>query len=136
MEFNWRLLEEGDYENTLVQWWKDWRWPSPPPKGILPDEGLGGIMVMKGDVDVCAGFVCFTNSEIAWVVWVVSNFNYKNKDRKKAVNLTIDTLSLIAKDKGYNYVFTSVGNKSLQKRYEECGYNIASRDCVEMIKKI
>ena len=105
MGFNWRLLEEGDYDNTLVKWWKDWRW-TPPPKDMLPQEGRCGIMVSKED------------------------------DRKEAIELLIETLSLIAEDKGCKYIFTSLKNKLLINSYEKCGYVIGSTNCTEMIKKV
>ena len=48
MDFTWRMLNEGDYDNTLVKWWKDWRWPSAPPKSMLPQDGMCGVMVEAG----------------------------------------------------------------------------------------
>jgi hypothetical protein len=53
MKFNIRLLKEGDYEDTLVGWWKDWKWTA-PPKEFLPNDGTGGFMVSKDGVDICA----------------------------------------------------------------------------------
>jgi hypothetical protein len=135
MEFNWRILEKGDYENTLVKWWRDWRW-TPPPKDMLPQEGTCGIMVSKGDIDVCAGFIYLTNSSTAWVEYIVSNFEYKEKDRKSAIELLIETLSLIAEDKGCKYIFTSLKNNLLMDSYKECGYVVGSTNCTEMIKKV
>ena len=44
MEFTVRLLEKGDYENTLLGGWKDWNWDA-PSKDFLPEDGLGGMMV-------------------------------------------------------------------------------------------
>ena len=38
-----RFLTSDDYE-TLSSWWKDWRWTA-PPKDMLPENGLGGVMV-------------------------------------------------------------------------------------------
>lgn len=133
MSFTCRLLKEGDYENTLVKWWKDFRW-TPPPKDMLPQDGLCGVIVSKGDIDVCAGFIFLTNSKVAHVEYIISNFEYKNKDRKEAIRLLIEALSVIAKDKGCKYIFTSLKNDSLIKSYESCGYMKGSTGCTEMIK--
>lgn len=134
MDFSYRFLKEGDYENTLVKWWKDWRWPSPPSKSMLPQDGLCGIMIVKGDIDVCAGFLFLTNSKSAWVEYVISNFEYKETDRHEALLLLIDTLSMIARDKGCELIFTSLKNDSLIEKYEKSGYIKGSDKCTEMIK--
>lgn len=134
MDFTCRFLEEGDYENTLIKWWKDWRWPEPPSKDMLPQDGLCGIMVSKAGVDVCAGFLFLTNSKMAWVEYVISNFEYKNNDRHEAIELLIESLSVIARDKGCKMIFTSLKSSSLIKKYEKCGYKKGSVECTEMIK--
>jgi hypothetical protein len=42
MELYIRELNETDYDEILVGWWKDWGW-SAPPKDFLPRDGKGGI---------------------------------------------------------------------------------------------
>ena len=59
----WQLNK--DYP-TLVKWWEDWGWEA-PSKDFLPDNGKGGIMILDGDVPICAGFTYVTNSKVAWV---------------------------------------------------------------------
>ncbi len=133
MEFKVRLLEEGDYENTLLGWWKDWKWDA-PAKDFLPEEGLGGMMVSKGDVDICAGFLYFTNSRAAWCEFVVSNKNYKEDDRSLAIKFLLDSLLEMGRWKGVKYVYTSLKNDSLIEKYKDCGYIQGSTGCTELIK--
>tara|TARA_R110000744_G_scaffold9251_3_gene29860 strand:+ start:2236 stop:2685 length:450 start_codon:yes stop_codon:yes gene_type:complete len=128
-----RLLKEEDYDNTLVKWWKTWRW-TPPIKDLLPDNGKGGIMVSKDGVDICAGFLFLTNSKTAWCEYIISNFEYKEDDRPEAIEFLINTLSHMAKDKGYAYVYVSLKNNPLIDRYTNCGYIKGSTNCTEMIK--
>ena len=93
MKLNIEPLQEGDYENILCQWWKDWRW-TPPSKDFLPENGTGGFMVSDDGVPVCAGFMYRTNSKAVWCDWIVSNFEYKNKQgRKEAIELLINTIA-------------------------------------------
>ena len=40
-----RFLTSDDYD-TLSSWWKDWRWTA-PPRDMLPEDGLSGVMVHK-----------------------------------------------------------------------------------------
>jgi hypothetical protein len=128
-----RFLNEGDYD-VLSSWWKDWRW-TPPPRDFLPQDGTGGMMVSKDGIDVCAGFIYFTNSKTAIVEFIVSNFQYKNKDRKEAIEFLISTLTEVAKEtNGCKYIYTSLKNESLINSFSACGYHKGSTGCIEMIK--
>lgn len=129
--FKIRLLTDNDF-TTLINWWNFWRFPA-PKKELLPDNGCGGIMVYKDDVEICAGYLFFTNSKMAWIEFIVSNPNYKQKDRKEAINFLINELGQIAKSKGYEVLFTSVKNENLIKRFKECNYIIGSKNTTEMI---
>jgi len=133
MEFQVRLLREGDYENTLVKWWKDWKWAA-PSKDFLPEDGIGGLMVSKGDNDICAGFIYFTNSKAAWCEFVISNKEYKEKDRGDAIKVLLESLSAISKERGVKYVYSSLKSNSLIEKYKECGYVQGDTGCTELIK--
>ena len=102
---------------------------------MLPQNGTGGVMVYKGDTEICAGFVYFTNSKTAWIEFIVSNFQYKDKDRHEAIEMLINVLTKIVQDMGeYKYIYTSLKSKSLIDRYANCGYQLGSTNCNEMIK--
>jgi hypothetical protein len=137
MDLNIRPLNDTDYQDTLVGWWKDWGM-SAVPRDFLPDNGKGGIMVMDGEYPVCAGFIYTTNSKVAWVDWIVSNKNYRKKpQRNNAIKLLLMTLTEIASKSGYIYSYALVKNSSsLVKSYVDLGY---TKTCVytnELIKKI
>jgi hypothetical protein len=129
-----RKLNDNDYDDLLVGWWKDWGW-EPAPKDFLPDEAKGGIMVMDGDIPVCAGFFYLTNSKVAWVDFVISNKQYRKKpDRSKAITLLIVALTTICTDLGYKFIYTLLKNKSLINTYENLGYVKGDSQISEMIK--
>ena len=125
-----RMIIESDYDNILCKWWNDWKW-TPPAKESLP---LTGIIVSKDGVDICAGFVYFTNSKMVWVEYIISNINYREKDRKEIIEYTINGLCAIAFNQGFKYIYTSLTNESLMKRYSNCGFIKGSSGCQEMIK--
>jgi hypothetical protein len=128
-----RFLNEGDYD-VLSSWWKDWRW-TPPPRDFLPQDGTGGLMVSKDGIDICAGFIYFTNSKTAIIEFIVSNFQYKNKDRKEAIEFLINTLTEVAKEtNGCKYIYTSLKNQNLLNSFSACDYHEGSTGCIEMIK--
>ena len=134
MKLNIRPLTESDYEDTLVEWWKDWRW-TPPPKDFLPDSGTGGFMVSDNDTPICAGFFYITNSKVGWCEWVISNMEYKNrKNRQQAFSLLIDTLTNVCQKSGMRYVYALLHNKSLVNVYENLGFVQGSKYTTEMIK--
>jgi hypothetical protein len=127
-------LNESDYEEILVGWWKQWNW-EPPVKDFLPDDGKGGIMIYDGDTPICAGFVYITNSKVAWVDWIISNKEYRIKDkRREAIKLLIEYLTIISKNTGSKYAYALIKNQSLIQTYKDLGYIKGDSYTSEMIK--
>ena len=126
-----RFLNDGDYD-TLSSWWKDWRW-TPPPADMLPDDGKGGVMVSKDGVDICAGFIYFTNSKTAWIEFIVSDFHYRENDRREALEFLVNVLIELAKENS-KYIYASLKSKSLIDIYGNCGFQKGDRNCQEMVK--
>jgi hypothetical protein len=131
MEFSVRFLNELDYD-MLCQWWKDWRWTA-PARDFLPENGTGGLLVEKNGIPIVAGFIYFTNSAVAWNEFIISNFDYKDKDRKEAIKILIFELTELAKRNGSKYVYTVVKNQNLKKAYEEIGFSNGSVKVDEMV---
>jgi hypothetical protein len=129
-----RELKEGDYEDILVGWWKDWGW-EPPLKDFLPNDGKGGIIVYDGDTPICAGFMYITNSKVGWVDWIISNKNYTSREpRKDAITLLVSRLTDICKLVGCKYVYALIKNQNLIKTYADLGYIKGDSYTSEMIK--
>jgi hypothetical protein len=129
-----RNLYDTDYENILVEWWKQWNW-EPPAKDFLPDDGKGGVIVYDGDTPICAGFIYITNSKVAWVDWIISNKEYRIKDkRREAIKLLIESLTNICKNTGSKYGYALIKNRSLIKTYEDLGWSKGEGYTSEMIK--
>lgn len=132
MELTIRQLNENDYQDILVGWWKDWGWIA-PEKDFLPDDGKGGYIVYDGDIPVCAGFIYVTNSRVAWVDWIISNKEYREK-RREAITMLIDALTNLSKMSGSKYAYALIKNDSLIKTYESLGYIKGDSYTSEMIK--
>ena len=131
MKFNVKRLVESDYE-TLCKWWKWWRW-SPPPLTFLPETGF---MVVKENIEIAACYVYLTNSKAALLEWVVSNPEYKEKDRKEALKFLIQIVEEILKQQGFIHVMTMGRNSSLLKIHEELGWTIDPTPSHEIIKNL
>lgn len=129
-----RELNDIDYEDILVGWWKDWGW-EPPQKDFLPNDGKGGIIIYDGDAPICAGYMYLTNSKVGWVDWIISNKSYTNKElRKDAITLLVSRLTDICQLLGCKYVYALIKNQSLINTYEGLGYIKGDSYTSEMIK--
>ena len=134
MELSLRALKESDYED-MSSWWKWWRWPE-VSKDTLPMNGIGGLMVYKDDILIVAGFLYLSNSKVAWLDWIVSNPQYRQSDRKDALEVLIMGLEDVAISQGYNTIISIARNKSLINIHEQLGYTVDKNPSYEISKKI
>lgn len=136
MKLKVKLIEEGDYEK-FCGWWKWHKFPA-PPKDCLPNNALGGLKVTGEDgIDVCVGFLFETNSKIAWLEFIVSNPDIKDKKtRKKALTDLIRYLTVHAQQKGFKAVFASLTSKSLIEKHLEIGYSASLPNHTEVTIKL
>ena len=135
MKLNIRKLKESDWD-TLVKWWDTWpEWVN-PPKSFLPENGTGGLIVEKDKQPIVAGFLYFTNSDAVLLEWIISNPDYRDKDRKTAIELLINTAEGVCKQAGKKRIFSIGRNKSLIKIHEKLGWNIDKKPSYEIIKNI
>lgn len=132
--YNLRWLNEEDY-SQLVDWWKSYDW-TPPSQNILPDNGKCGLMVNKNGINICAGFIYFTNSDIAWIEFIISNKAYKKNDKKTALRELIQALTGVCESQGAKVVFTSLKSKSLIKLFKEEGYQTGDTNVTQLIKTL
>jgi|TARA_R100000781_G_scaffold114908_1_gene87816 GNAT superfamily N-acetyltransferase len=135
MELNTRVLETQDWE-TLESWWADWKDWTPPPKDFLPNHGTGGFMVEKKTTPIVAGFVYLSNSKTAWLELIISNPEYREKDRKDAIKLLIEELEEFARSLGYKYMLTMGRNKHLIETHKSMGWETDNKTSLELIKKL
>lgn len=134
MILNARKLTDKDY-SCLVDWWKWWRWPA-IPQNFLPDNGTGGIMIEKENTPIVAGFMYNTNSKAVVVEWIVSNPEYKNKDRKQAVELLLSTIEAVCKEQGKKYMFSIGRSKHLINTHKKLGWVVDDKPSHEIVKII
>mgnify|MGYP003137292321 CR=1 FL=1 len=133
-ELNFRFLKEKDYD-TICKWWKWWRWPI-VPREMLPGDGKSGFMVEKNNISIVSAYLYLTNSTTAILEWVVSNPNYKETDRKKAIELLISKAEDVCKNMGYNNMYSISRNKHLIEIHEKLGWHVDKKPSYEIIKTI
>jgi len=135
MELSIRRLKDSDWE-TLTSWWNSWPDWVNPPKSFLPDDGKGGFIVEKKETPIVAGFLYMTNSKAVLLEWIISNPEYKDNDRKEALELLINGAENVCKELGKLHVFTIGRNPSLIKTHEELGWTVDKNPSYEIIKNI
>ena len=135
MELNIRRLEESDWE-TLVYWWDTWPEWVAPPRDFLPDNGKGGFMVEKNNIPIVAGFLYTTNSKGILLEWIISNPDYKEKDRQMAIELLINGAENVSKELGYKYMFSIGRNKNLIETHKKLKWTVDKKPSHELIKNI
>ena len=130
-----RVLKENDWE-ILCKWWESWPDWVNPPKSFLPNNGKGGLMVEKNNKPICAGFIYLTNSDAVLLEWIVSDPEYREKDRKKAIELLITGAEKACKKLGKSYMFSIGRNKHLIEMHKKLGWTIDSNPSYEIIKNL
>ncbi len=136
-ELTFRPLKESDY-STIAKWWEWWKWPV-LPKESLPNNGTGGFMVEKDGILIVSVFLFVCNNAThswGWMEWLVSNPNYRQKDRKKAIELLISKTEEESKKIGIKYLVTIGRNKHLINTHEKLGWHVDRKPSYEITKTI
>jgi len=108
-----RKIKKEDW-STLEKWWRSWPNSSAPPKESLPSNGTGGIIIEDNGEPVIAGFIYQTNSKVAIIEGVVSNPNYRGKQKRdKSLEVLVACLYEATKLIGCKYIFAMTDNKKI-----------------------
>jgi len=134
MELTVRALQESDWE-TLQSWWTKWEWPE-MNRDLLPLNGLGGLIIFKNEIPVVSGFLYLTNSSVAWMEWIISNPEYRDNDRKEAIELLIKELEKVALSMNKTIILSVGRNKGLINAHRNLGYVIDDNPSHEISKKL
>tara|TARA_R100001463_G_scaffold96675_1_gene151140 strand:- start:10107 stop:10517 length:411 start_codon:yes stop_codon:yes gene_type:complete len=133
-KLNFRPLKEEDYK-TICEWWRWWRWPV-IPREMLPDKGKSGFIVEKNNIPIVSAFLYLTNSTGALLEWIVSNPEYREDDRKEAIELLITNAEDVCKNMGITYMFSIGRSKHLMKTHEKLGWQVDKKPSYEIIKNL
>ena len=131
-----RNLKESDWD-TLVSWWAAWPDWTAPSKEFLPGNGTNGIMIQKNGIPIVAGFTYNTSdSKVVLLEWIVSNPEYREKDRQEAIELLITEAETKSRNLGYKYMFTIGRSKSLIDTHKKLGWAVDDKSSREIVKII
>ena len=130
MELNIRKLKQSDL-TFIKKWWEAWpEWVS-PADDFLPETG---VVVESNGKPVAAGFIYLTNAKVALLEWIVSDPEYREKNRKQALELLITGAEGIIKDLGYKYSFSICRHKNLIETHKKLGWHVDKKPSHELVK--
>ena len=135
MKLNIRPLKESDWD-TLQKWWEQWPDWVAPTKDFLPNNGTSGFMVEKNNNPIIAGFVYLTNSKTALLEWIISDPDYREEDRKEALELLINTSEMYCKELDYKYMFSVCRSKKLIETHRKLKWTVDDSPAYELVKVI
>ena len=125
-----RPIEEEDYI-FINQWWKDSKY-NPPPRELLAENGLHGIMICKADKPIACTYLYLTNSKMGYCDYLISNPNYKSRDRFDIITrLMISAIETAYKLGVLDFWFIT-NNKNMIKRCKELDVHV-SKDSFNII---
>tara|TARA_R110000765_G_scaffold367733_1_gene457849 strand:+ start:148 stop:585 length:438 start_codon:yes stop_codon:yes gene_type:complete len=106
----WNL--DTDYE-YLVNWWEQYDFGK-VPKECLPPDGV----IIEDKNPICAGGIYFgIGTKFAFMEWVIVDKKIGLKTAHKALNLCIEEIIKMAREKGVKLLYTATAQEALQKRY-------------------
>ena len=130
MELNIRKLVKEDL-TFIKKWWDAWPEWKAPADDFLPETG---VVVESNGEPVIAGFIYLTNAKVALLEWIISDPEYRDKNRKQALELLITGAEQIIKDLGYKYSFSICRHKSLIETHRKLGWHVDEKPSHELVK--
>lgn len=108
-----------------------------PSLGILPNNGLGGYMVLKDDKVICACYnYIASNSPVAWLSWLVADRDYKDSDKHTLIFDMMEFMFKDLKSHGYQYLFSVAMDKHLEDICVKAGFDNSGPIGKELIKTL
>ena len=119
-----RSFNNKDYK-IVSEWWDFW-WGE---KGAIQREFLPHndycFMISKGDVCIAAGFLFVDkHAPVGYLTYVVSNPEYRGKDRRSIIENLILKIEEEAKSQGIKFIFTVCGNVHIENIHNKLGWTI------------
>ena len=123
-----RSFKEGDYE-LCRKWWR-WWWDDidlqPIRRGLLPkDERC--FVIEKNGVQVACVFLLLSYDvpAVAWATYLVSNPEYREKDRRDLIYKLIKGVEKEAEKYGTLQLFTVCNDKFVSDIHNNLGWEMA-----------
>ena len=118
-----RPIKEEDY--TLINKWWEQTGKTPPPRSLLPENGLHGLMACKDDKPIVCTYLYLTNSKFGYSDYMISDINYKGRDRFNIVLELMNQSVGTAFQLGCEDFWFITKNKGMLKRCKALGVKVS-----------
>ena len=118
-KYNVREITIEDY-TTINKWYKQ-RGELRPKSSILPNGGLGGFVVEKDKKLVAVIYFYITNSKMGYFDFLMSDPNYREKDRSEIIMMLFQYSTKIAIGAGCECVFVTTAVTGVVDKMKELG---------------
>jgi len=120
-----RSVKLDDYE-YINKWWVSIG-DEPPALSMLPDGGLGGVLVEKNGKPIAVVYLYLTNSSVGYIANAIANPNYKSRDRFELIARLIDECVRRGAAVGCSMVWATSQSKGIIKRCRELNYEVSEQ---------
>lgn len=125
-KINVRSIVEEDWK-FLKEWYLH-HGQHTPDRNLLPENGLGGLIVEKDKKPLAATFIYYTNSDVAWLDNGISTLHYEGEFTKEESfeigNILIKACVKKAEAMGFEVVRSITDNKTLLRRFKTLDWSI------------
>lgn len=121
-----RSIKIEDYED-INKWWIGVGEENPPVLSMLPDGGLGGVLVERNGKPIAAMYLYLTNSAIGYIANAIADPDYKSKDRFELITRLIDECVRRGAAVGCSMVWATSLSKGIIKKCKELNYEISEQ---------
>jgi len=118
-----RPIKEEDYK-LIDNWWKMID-KSPPPRNLLPEDGLHGLMACKDNRPIVCTYLYLTNSKFGYCDYMISDTSYKGRDRFNIVLKLMDMSIGTAWKLGCEDFWFITKSKGMLKRCKALGVKVS-----------
>ena len=131
-----RSFNDEDY-TTIFKWW-DWWWGEKKgiEREILPHNDRCYI-IEKDNTPIASAFLFVDqHAPMGYLTFVVSNPEYKEKDRRFIIERLIINIEKEAKSQGVKFMFTICEGIHMQNIHNKLGWTISKAPSYETFKYI
>ena len=118
-----RPIKEEDYK-FINKWWEQIG-KEPPPRSLLPENGLHGLMACKDGRPIVCTYLYLTNSKFGYCDYMISDINYKGRDRFNIVLKLMDMSIGTAWKLGCEDFWFITKSKGMLKRCKALGVKVS-----------
>ena len=95
-----------------------------PKSSILPNNGLDGFVIEKNKRLLAAFYLYLTNSKMGYFDFLISDPNYKGKDRFDIIQILLDECVRRAHALGCSFIWCTSTERGVLERCKKSGFHV------------